>query len=396
MLKRLLLSLVVCFCLVVRSLPLPASADEPDLGIGSKAPALDIEHWLQDGNGAFKPVKEFQDGKVYVVEFWATWCGPCIMSMPHLAELQTRYRDQVQIISVTSESVDEVKDLLGKEHPEAGKTFQEITSLYCLTADPDESVYNDYMTASESNGIPNSFVVGKTGVIEWIGHPMSMDDVLEEVIEGTWDREAFKVQVEQDRELQANMEQVARLAGTGKFDESLQLVEDFIEESPTDVIKDHWINIRHNLKLVAKKIDAETTDYFNEQLADMKRNDDVRSVLSFGNMLFGVSQEGGEIGSLGKAAIETLEAFDVEKLPSGFNVVYFNTIALLNELEGDFLKAAEAQGKGVEVADERQKRRMIPYLKELRVKAGLEKPETKDSETKDSETKGSEAENSEN
>ena len=60
------------------------------LTIGSDAPAIDVEHWVQDGKGKFKPVTEFAKGKVYVVEFWATWCGPCIMSMPHLVELQNK------------------------------------------------------------------------------------------------------------------------------------------------------------------------------------------------------------------------------------------------------------------------------------------------------------------
>ena len=73
-------------------------------GLDREAPALDIEHWIQDGNGFFKPVKKFEAGKVYVIEFWATWCGPCIASMPHLAELQNKYRGRdVQVISVSDE-----------------------------------------------------------------------------------------------------------------------------------------------------------------------------------------------------------------------------------------------------------------------------------------------------
>ena len=43
------------------------------LTIGSKAPALDVEFWVQNGEGSFKEVTDFKPGKVYIVEFWATW-----------------------------------------------------------------------------------------------------------------------------------------------------------------------------------------------------------------------------------------------------------------------------------------------------------------------------------
>ena len=70
----------------------------PSLKVGDLAPALKVSKWLQGD-----AVRNFEPGKVYVVEFWATWCGAPIRYMPHLAELQARYKDQgVTIISFTS------------------------------------------------------------------------------------------------------------------------------------------------------------------------------------------------------------------------------------------------------------------------------------------------------
>jgi thiol-disulfide isomerase/thioredoxin len=57
--------------------------------LGDAAPILRASKWLQG-----EEVKSFEPGNVYVVEFWATWCGPCVMIMPHLAELQAEYRDK--------------------------------------------------------------------------------------------------------------------------------------------------------------------------------------------------------------------------------------------------------------------------------------------------------------
>ncbi len=164
------------------------------LTIGSPAPALDIENWISDGNGQFKKVTTFEKGKVYVVEFWATWCGPCVASMPHLSETQKRYADKaVQLISVSSEELETVENFLLKEVQggKPGQTYAELTSTYCLTCDPDQSTSKDYMAAAGRNGIPCAFLVGKTGLIEWIGHPLGMDDALKQVVENSWDREAF-------------------------------------------------------------------------------------------------------------------------------------------------------------------------------------------------------------
>src|SRR5262245_46696286 len=71
---------------------------QASLKSGDKAPALSIEQWVK---GA--AVNYFDTRKVYLVEFWATWCGPCIASMPHLSEIQKEMKSKgVTVIGVTS------------------------------------------------------------------------------------------------------------------------------------------------------------------------------------------------------------------------------------------------------------------------------------------------------
>jgi thiol-disulfide isomerase/thioredoxin len=231
--------------------------ETPQLTIGSKAPELEIEHWISNGEGKFPQVKQFQTGKIYVIEFWATWCPPCIAAIPHISKLQEKFVEKgVQIISVSDEDLETVRKFLerpvsGKEGEEA-KTFADVTKNYCLTTDPDSSVSDSYLIAAGEDGIPTAFVVGKTGLIEWIGHPMELDEVLEQIVEDKWDRAAFaearknnQNQLEEKfNSLIEMFQQASELAEAGDIEEALAVLDEAIEEEKEEQWKEILVNAR--------------------------------------------------------------------------------------------------------------------------------------------------------
>lgn len=148
------------------------------LGVGDQAPALTIAKWVKG-----EPITGFEKGKVYVVEFWATWCGPCVASMPHLSQIQKSHKDHgLTVIGVTSADRRNTLEAVEKMVGEKGDTMG-----YTVAFDTERATSDAYMRAAGQNGIPCSFVVDKAGKIAYIGHPMFLDPVVEKVLDGTWD-----------------------------------------------------------------------------------------------------------------------------------------------------------------------------------------------------------------
>lgn len=93
--------------LICLSLQLNAQA----LGLGERIPPLSF--YLL-GEPPTTLSSEALTGKVILLDFWATWCSPCIDGMPHLDELQTTFRDQLQVIAVSEEKQDRLARFIQK------------------------------------------------------------------------------------------------------------------------------------------------------------------------------------------------------------------------------------------------------------------------------------------
>ena len=183
-----------------------------DLNLGSKAPKLEVKEFIKG-----EPVKGFEKGKTYVVEFWATWCGPCRATIPHLTKLQKQYKDVAFIgVAVLEEDQDEVSKFV--EEMGDKMDYRVALDLVPDDADGDEgAMVKNWMEPAEQSGIPTSFIVNGEGLVAWIGHPAAIDEPLEQVVAGKWDlvAEAKKAKelAEQKKKLEVVYTKLKKLFG---------------------------------------------------------------------------------------------------------------------------------------------------------------------------------------
>ena len=195
MVKKILLSAALALVGVM------AAAKPGALTIGDPAPAFNPEGWVKG-----TPVASFETGKIYVVEFWATWCGPCIASMPHLSDMADKYAGKATLISVNTWDRNQEGEKQARHQGHVDRVTKFVNEnaqkmRYNIALDDEkDTISNDWMRKAGRNGIPCAFIVNGDGVIAWIGHPMQMDKPLEAVVAGTWDLQAFKATFAKEQE----------------------------------------------------------------------------------------------------------------------------------------------------------------------------------------------------
>jgi len=136
-----------------------AMAQQSKLRVGDDAPPLSVDEWIAEGAPT-----SFDLDRVYVVEFWATWCGPCRQSIPHLNELHEQLSGKgLTILGISDEKPEVVKPWVQAKG--SGMSYH-------VGIDSDKSMNQAWMEAAGKSGIPCAFIVGKTGKVVYIGHPL--------------------------------------------------------------------------------------------------------------------------------------------------------------------------------------------------------------------------------
>ena len=199
------------------------------LSVGDPAPPLSIKEWVR---GEPVDLKKDSSKRLHLVEFWATWCGPCKASVPLLTRYQQKYAKDLLIIGVTDpdplrNSPSEIKEFV---------KAQGNQMAYTVAIDDGGRTTDAYMTSAGAIGIPHAFLVSKDGRIVWQGSPLDpeLDTVVSKVLAGKYDVAAAKAEANKGQELDRKFEAVEFAYQRGRLDEVWSGVEDILKLDPAN------------------------------------------------------------------------------------------------------------------------------------------------------------------
>ena len=129
--------------------------------MGKQAPAITVEKWINS-----EPDRK---GKFVLIDFWATWCGPCRKAVPELNRFHEKFADKLVVLGISDE----------KEH--VVRTFTEANIKYYSALDTTGALKKQY----EVTGIPHCVIINPAGTVVWEGFPfLEGHELTDEVVAG--------------------------------------------------------------------------------------------------------------------------------------------------------------------------------------------------------------------
>jgi thiol-disulfide isomerase/thioredoxin len=142
-------------------------ATEARLTIGDPAPKLHVAKWVQGD-----PVQDFDTNHIYIVEFWATWCGPCRAAIPHINDMAQKFKDNG--IIVIGQDVWDQDEKVAPLMKTMGNQMTYRVALDDKSQETNGFMAANWLKAAEQRSIPATFIIDQRGRVAWMGSPYAV------------------------------------------------------------------------------------------------------------------------------------------------------------------------------------------------------------------------------
>jgi tetratricopeptide (TPR) repeat protein len=311
----------------------PISAQDALLKVGDPAPAMLSAKWMKG-----KPVEAIEPGRIYVIEFWSTWCPRSKEAIPQVSELQRKHPDVIFIgQSIWEQDQNQVEPFL--------KEMGDKISYRIATDDGEQGrMATSWMQAAGQDGVPTAFIIDKRSRIAWIGHPMEMDSVLDEVVKGTFDAQAA---VDQAEKLDSLRDRLTNAMQNYDFDGALSVLDELDKLDPKHAADIDTVRFQ----VLLQKHDLDGAFKAARRLAGSQKNPDILNEVAWRLVDPASPVENPDLEAAEKCALRAVEA------SNGRRGEILDTLARVYFLQGKLDQAIEFQTKAVEHADQPELRR---------------------------------------
>lgn len=350
-----------------------ASAQEPLVfGEGEAAPGLHVGTWVLG-----TPVTRLERGRVYLVEFWASWCPASRRAISRLTALQRAHPDDLTVLAISSrdqqgETLDHVRLFVGDHSAEIG---------YSVGFDERRRTSREWLDGFDVRSVPTAFLVDRTGTIVWIGNPLwppgELEGATARVLAGPFsaaDRAALHAVYVERRERIARVERELSDMGLGvELGRAVRLLETLIEINPEGAPA---YSVRRFELLLADPTRVKEAYAYGNTLVDGLLHDDSERLDRLANAVLseaGLEIAGRDMDLCLKASLRAVE------LTRSRDADVLSTLAAVYAGRNDPQKAAEVQKQALEIATDEVSRdsfqeRLDAYIKATRERRDVPPP----------------------
>lgn len=218
---------------------------EPTFGIGSVVNEYPAVQWIQG-----EPVARFDKDKIYIVECWATWCGPCVAAIPHLNELHKKLGDKIVIIGQNIWETNKARAAAFVKEKGSGMSYR-----VAFGGGKESDFSLKWMEPAGINGIPQTFIIQNNKVV-WMPHPAQLtEEALQLLIDGKFSLDAVKALSPHKK-----YERIRQLIGEQKYEMAMPALDTLLQRNPYD---ESGLAMKYSLFIKMGKTD-ENIAYFKK------------------------------------------------------------------------------------------------------------------------------------